>query len=270
MPVETFPNKKAFARRLRCAFCNFSGSAELKWASLLGGFCIESSGLLLSPFPLSYLCNVAILQRHMPPSPSSAKTKSASRPLTVSRSELLVNGSDAEFRAVVHRMLAFAAQLDRIRGGFAALVGLTGIQYTILISISHLEADGGVTVGAVADHLHLSGAFITLETGKLARLGLITKVQDFSDRRRVCLRVTGRARELLCELTRVQAPVNDALFDFLTGAQFRAVAAMVRRAVACGDRALALLDYLATHSPGPKTDQGTATLEAKEALGTRR
>ena len=141
-------------------------------------------------------------------------------------------------------MLAFAAQLEAVRGGFAALLGLTGIQYTILISISHLQSDREVTVGAVADHLHLSGAFVTTETGKLLRLGLITKVQDLKDRRRVCLRVTGKGRELLSDLARVQVQVNDVLFDFLSAEQFRAVGATIDRVVACGDRAIALLDYL--------------------------
>src|SRR5207302_7108369 len=99
----------------------------------------------------------------------------AVKPLTVSRPELLVDGSDAQFRAFVHGMLAFAAQLEAVRDGFAALVGLTGIQYTILISISHLQTEREVTVGAAADHLHLSGAFVTTEPGKHLRLGLITQ-----------------------------------------------------------------------------------------------
>ena len=168
--------------------------------------------------------------------------------MTVSRTELLANGSDNQFRAFVHGMLAFAARLEAVRDGFAALLGLTGIQYTILISISHLHADGDVTVGAVAEHLHLSGAFVTTETGKLLRLGLITKVQDLNDRRRVRLSVTSLGRDLLSNLAPVQVPVNDVLFDFLTGEQFRALGVMIDRVVDCGDRAISLLDYLSKGS----------------------
>jgi DNA-binding MarR family transcriptional regulator len=163
--------------------------------------------------------------------------------LTISRPEMLSKGSDAGFRALVHGLLAFAARLEAIRDGFAELVGLTGIQYTILISIGHLQSDGDVTVGSVADHLHISGAFVTNETGKLLRLGLITKVQDLKDRRRVCLRLTALGRDLLSRLTPVQVPVNDALFEFLTAEQFRALGPLLDRIVGCGDRALALLDY---------------------------
>jgi DNA-binding MarR family transcriptional regulator len=177
-----------------------------------------------------------------------ARRKTGVKQLTVSRPELLVKGSDAEFRTVVHGMLAFAARLQGVRNGFAALLGLTGIQYTILISISHLQRNGEVTVGAVADHLHLSGAFVTIETGKLLRLGLITKVQDLKDRRRVCLRVTSSGGGLLSELAPVQIPVNDVLFAFLSAEQVRASHMMIDRIIECGDHALSLLDYLSKDS----------------------
>jgi DNA-binding MarR family transcriptional regulator len=184
---------------------------------------------------------------------SSRKSRPGAQALTVSRPELLANGSDGQFRAFVHGMLAFAARLEAVRDGFAALLSLTGIQYTILISISHLHTDGDVTVGAIAEHLHLSGAFVTTETGKLLRLGLISKVQDLNDRRRVFLGVTSRGRELLSNLAPVQIAVNDVLFDFLNAEQFRALVPRIDRMVACGDRALALLDYLSKDSAAPAT-----------------
>jgi DNA-binding MarR family transcriptional regulator len=196
-----------------------------------------------------------------------AKKKPA-KPLTVSRPELLAGGSDAQFRAFVHGMLAFAARLESVRDGFAAQLGLTGIQYTILISISHLHSDGEVTVGAVAGHLHLSGAFVTTETGKLLRLGLITKVQDLKDRRRVCLGVTSQGRELLADLLPVQVQVNDALFEFLSAEQFQAIGPMVDRIVACGERAISLLDFLS--KPTAREPQGAPAAVVKAGQRSRR
>lgn len=195
-------------------------------------------------------------------------SKAAAKPLTVSRPELLVNGSDSQFRAFVHGMLAFAARLEGVRNGFAALLGLTGIQYSILITISHLQGEGDVTVGAVADQLHLSGAFVTNETGKLLHMGLITKVQDLKDRRRVCLGITSRGRELLCELAPVQVPVNDVLFEFLDSEQFRAIGPLVDRIVASGDQAISLLDYLSQNALLKSSTP--ATPEAKVRRRNRR
>src|SRR5690242_18239293 len=90
-------------------------------------------------------------------------------PLTVSRPELLPGGTDAEFRVLVHGLLAFSSRLESVRAGLARCIGLTPIQYTILISVAHLETSGGVSVKQLAGHLQLSGAFITIETGKLLK-----------------------------------------------------------------------------------------------------
>lgn len=87
--------------------------------------------------------------------------------LTVTNPACLVDGSDAEFRHLVNGLLPFAARLLSVRDGFGTLIGLTGIQYSLLIAIAQLSHDDVVTVNQLADHLHLSGAFITIETGKL-------------------------------------------------------------------------------------------------------
>jgi DNA-binding MarR family transcriptional regulator len=166
-------------------------------------------------------------------------------PLTVSRPELLTNGTDHDFRSVVHGLLAFAARLEAVRTGFAGIIGLTGIQYTILISVSHLEHLGEVSVSRVAEHLHISGAFVTIETGKLLKQGLVTKLPDPKDRRRVCLSITKNGADLLQKLAPTQAQVNDLLFEFLDAEQFRQFREMVDRMTACGDQAVALLRFLA-------------------------
>ena len=57
-------------------------------------------------------------------------------------------------------------------------------------SFAHLSHDDVVTVNRLADHLHLSGAFVTIETGKLKKLGLIDKRADPDDKRKMRLTVT--------------------------------------------------------------------------------
>lgn len=178
--------------------------------------------------------------------PTVRKRKSGveTPPMTISRPELRIDGSDREFRAFVHGMLAFAARLEAVRSGFAALVGLTGIQYTILISVGHLLGQGEVSVSMIAEHLHLSGAFVTIETGKLLKLGLLAKRPDINDRRRVCLSITKKGRELLKRLAPTQVEVNDILFGFMDAAEFRHMRAMVDRMTVCGDQAVDLIEYV--------------------------
>jgi DNA-binding MarR family transcriptional regulator len=168
-------------------------------------------------------------------------------PLTVSSPALLSDGgeSDREFRELVHGLLAFAPQIEAIRSGFAAYVGLSAVQYTILISIAHLEPEQAVEVNTIARHLHLSGAFVTIETGKLAARGLVGKRPNPADRRRVLLSVTSAGRELLARLAPIQRQVNDVLFECIPPGELPRALAFVRALIACGDRAQALLDYLA-------------------------
>ncbi|MBV9083120.1 MAG: winged helix-turn-helix transcriptional regulator [Acidobacteriaceae bacterium] len=163
-------------------------------------------------------------------------------PVTVSRPELLVHGSDALFRMFVHDLLALAARLEAVRERFARSLKLTGIQYTTLISIQHLQMQRRVGVSTVASHLHVSGAFMTIETGKLIRKGLVKKQADREDRRRVSLRVTRKGRELLAALAPLQVRVNDVLFRPLTARQFRQAAGRMEQFVSAADAALALLD----------------------------
>src|SRR6478736_2682723 len=134
-------------------------------------------------------------------------------PLTISRPELLINGSDRHFRRLVHGLFGFLARHEAVRAGHAARIGLVGIEYTVLISIRHLaveEAD--ISVNRVAEHLFLSGAFVTTVTNNLLKRGLIRKLPYPSDRRRVRLEVADKGNALLAELAPVQRQVNDVQF----------------------------------------------------------
>jgi MarR family transcriptional regulator, organic hydroperoxide resistance regulator len=90
-------------------------------------------------------------------------------PRTVTRKALLIAESDAAFRHLVHGLLAFSERLMAVRQGFGQVLGLTGIEYTTLVSIAHLLERSPVSVTSVASHLHLSGAFVTIVTNQLVR-----------------------------------------------------------------------------------------------------
>lgn len=168
------------------------------------------------------------------------------RPLTASRDALLVDGSDQEFRELVHDMLAFASAIQEVRNRLGGLIGLSGTQYTILTSIARLgETTPDLGVNQLAEHLHLSGAFVTIEVNKLVAAGLVAKVPNPEDRRRVLLSVTKEAEHRLEAMIAVQCPANDALFEPLSGADFTALRRIMGNLAGTGDRTLALINYLA-------------------------
>jgi DNA-binding MarR family transcriptional regulator len=165
-------------------------------------------------------------------------------PLTVSRPELIVGGSDREFRHLVHGLFGFLARHEKIRAGHAKVIGLAGIEYTVLISIAHLSTEGDVSVKRVADHLHLSGAFITSTVRRLVSLGLVHKKMDQGDRRRVTLTLSAKGNALLMRLAPSQRQVNDVEFGDLTRDEFRFLIVIVDRLIESGERAVALQTYL--------------------------
>jgi len=165
-------------------------------------------------------------------------------PLTISRPELLINGSDRHFRRLVHGLFGFLARHEAVRSGHGARIGLVGIEYTVLISIRHLAVENpDVSVSRVAAHLYLSGTFVTTVTNKLEKLELIHKLPDPVDRRRVRLEVSEKGNALLAELAPVQRQVNDVQFGCLSTAEFLHLLDIVERLIESSDQAIRLQSY---------------------------
>jgi|SRR5687768_11236166 DNA-binding MarR family transcriptional regulator len=162
-------------------------------------------------------------------------------PPTVSRAALLSGGSDAEFRGLIHDLIAYGHKLDACRDAFARIAGVSGVQYEILMLVSRAE---GLSVGEVAARLHRSGAFITIEANKLAERGILEKVADPADGRRVLLNNTQKSQALLERLAPYQQRINDVLFEFVDAKRFRELRALAAELVGRGDRAVAMLELL--------------------------
>jgi len=182
---------------------------------------------------------------------------------TVTKPELMPGGDDAVFRTFIHDFLAFSARVDQCRVGFGERLGISGIAYTTLISIAYLQGEKGVGVSRVAEHLHLSGAFVTIEVSKLVEADLVKKRVNESDRRRVLLTVTPKAKRLLDELASIQAPVNDALFGCLSAAEFALLSSMLARLVPCGDKAVSMLAFTSKWSKAPAVKSANSAEKRK-------
>src|SRR3954469_7254011 len=174
------------------------------------------------------------------------KVPKGSIPLTVSRPELLSGGTDRDFRRLVHNIFAFMARHEAVRDGHARHLGLAGIEYTTLISIGHLGLEGDVNVKTVADHLHMSGAFVTTVTSKLHGLGLVEKTQASGDRRRISLVITEKGKDLLRSLAPYQREINDVEFASLSKDDFRFLSQVLEALIDSSDEAVALQRYKAS------------------------
>lgn len=167
--------------------------------------------------------------------------KRSAPPATVSRPALLVKGSDEEFRRLIHDLIAYGHRLDACRDAFAAIAGISGVQYEILMLVSRAD---GLSIGEVAARLHRSGAFITIEANKLAEQGVLEKGSDPHDGRRVLLEISPKGFGLLERMAPYQRRINDILFERLDAKRFRAARRLAEDLVASGDRAVAMLEFL--------------------------
>jgi DNA-binding MarR family transcriptional regulator len=170
-----------------------------------------------------------------------ARPRKKAPPLTVSRAALLTRGSDEEFRRLIHDLIAYGHKLDACRDAFAAIAGISGAQYEILMLVSRTD---GLSVGEVAARMHRSGAFITIEANKLVAAGILEKASDPADGRRVLLRMNEKSVQLLERMAPYQRRVNDVLFEPLDAKRFRQLRTLAAELVACGDRAVAMLELL--------------------------
>jgi DNA-binding MarR family transcriptional regulator len=170
-----------------------------------------------------------------------ARARKSRLPLTVSRPALLAGGSDAQFRGLIHDLIAYGHKLDACRDAFAAIAGISGAQYEILMLVSRAD---GLSIGEVAARLHRSGAFITIEANRLVARGILEKAADPADRRKVLLKMNLKSQQLLERLAPYQRRINDVLFEFLDAKRFRQLRAAAAKLVGAGDRAVAMLELL--------------------------
>ena len=141
-------------------------------------------------------------------------------PATVSAAELLQRGSDRQFRGLVQDLLIVARRLETARDHFGYLINVTGPQYHLLMTVAQLQGTFGVSVGAVAQAMHVSSAFVTSEAGKLCTLGLLRKRPNPKDRRGALLSLTQAGRLKMDRLIPEIRAINDLFFGRLDAHSF--------------------------------------------------
>ena len=142
-------------------------------------------------------------------------------PLTVTRRALLVKGSDVEFRRLIYRLLLVEERLAQVRAFLGRRIGLTGPQYTLLITVAYLQGATGITVQSLARNLRVTSAFITGESRRLIERGLLAKRTNPQDSRSTLLSVTAAGRRRIEEVVPEVRRVNNLFFRNVTKDSFR-------------------------------------------------
>jgi DNA-binding MarR family transcriptional regulator len=182
--------------------------------------------------------SISRLRRGEKPGPAVAGAETYVLPATVSREALIEKGTDRRFRALVADLLTIAARMELAREHLGRHMGISGPQYSLVVAVAHLQGSTGVSVGTVAQALHVSSAFVASETGKLARLGFLFKRTNPNDRRGVLLSLAPAGRLKIDRVSPEISAVNDLFFGAIDSAAFVALSSAASALVGSSGRAV--------------------------------
>src|SRR5215470_4815440 len=97
---------------------------------------------------------------------------------SVSAPNLLSSGSDRVFQKLIFDLFTISARIEQVRTHFASRMGISGPQYSLLRALTFLQGSEGASVGIVAEHLHVTSAFITAQSRALLQRGFLKKKED--------------------------------------------------------------------------------------------
>jgi DNA-binding MarR family transcriptional regulator len=167
-------------------------------------------------------------------------------PAAVSSPSLLRAGSDRAFQELVFDLFTVSARLEEVRTHLARKMGISAPQYSVLRAVAALQGEDGVSIGVVAEHLHVSSAFITTQSRLLAQLGLLEKKDDARDRRVSRLSLTTAAQRLVDDAVQQVRPINDMFFGILDRGEFDSLVTIMDKLVRSSRGAIA---HLSSESP---------------------
>jgi DNA-binding MarR family transcriptional regulator len=110
------------------------------------------------------------------------------------RNDVLIYEALANLRYTLRRFMAFSAVA-------AQAAGLPPQQHQALLAIKGNPSGQPMTVGLLAERLLIAPHTATELVGRLDDGGLVTKVTNLKDRRRLTLSLTPKAEEILASLS---------------------------------------------------------------------
>lgn len=134
-------------------------------------------------------------------------------PVTISRKEFLVQGSDAEFRRSIYAMVQCVGRLLSCRDAFGRELSLTPSQFVVLMGVAHAQGSDGVTIRELADHVALASTHVTTEVRRLEEAGLLAKRPSPVDKRSVRVFLQPRGEQEVGRIAPFIRLINDALFQ---------------------------------------------------------
>ena len=163
-------------------------------------------------------------------------------PLTATSPILVARKSDHSLRKLLYDFFTVSARLETVKRYLGERLGLTGPQYTIMMAVAELQGKIGVSVGRVGEYLHVTGPFVTMESGKLIKKGFLERRSDLQDRRVSLLSVAPNGAKALQSLFPELQQINDVFFELGSRPEFERLCKTLEKLVGNSQRALSLIN----------------------------
>jgi DNA-binding MarR family transcriptional regulator len=167
------------------------------------------------------------------------RSKTYRPPVTISREDFLVGGSDASFRSTIYTLVQCVSRLLACRDAFGRELDLTPSQFAVLMGVAHAQGEEGVTIRELAEHVALAPTHVTTEVGRLENAGFLTKRQSSTDRRSVRVSLLPHGQAEIARVAPFVRLVNDTLFRGIDARSLGIARQVARQLILNSETALA-------------------------------
>lgn len=136
---------------------------------------------------------------------------------------------DPSALALVGRVIVLAQHLEESVGKALAKHHLTLGQFDILATLRRQGPKGGLTPSELLRSVMLSSGGMTARLDKLAEAGLIARVADAEDRRKVVIELTAKGRRVIDAATATRFAEAKASLPPLDATEMETLASLLRR-----------------------------------------
>ena len=162
------------------------------------------------------------------------------------------------YRQMLTNFFALSARLEAARARIGALIGVSGPQWTMLMTIAECSPEPGIRASIIADKMNVSRPFVATETAKIIRAGLVLRRADPEDARSAMLTLTERGAQEIRRLMPTIQLVNDIGFSGFSRQQFQGFCHMLETLLKDSAAAFEAMD------------QASYDVPRRRFLGTRR
>ncbi len=162
-------------------------------------------------------------------------------PQTVTLKILKTGASNHAFRKLLYDFFTVSSRMEEVRSHIGSRLQVSGPQFTLMVAVAELENDRGVSVGHVGEYLHVTGTYITIESGKLRTRGYLTKRTSPVDRRVTLLSLTQKGVAALQMIAPELQKINDTFFNLDSRREFNLLCKLLDRLIDNSQRAVDLI-----------------------------